>query len=83
MPSRPSGVPAWDWYLHEVWWVLARWPEKKRVTGRSAIANYYVNRHLRHAVQAAGVGIDEQPAAWQRLVRALDEAKQDRSEGCA
>lgn len=72
--AKPDGVPRWDWYLHEAWWRLTRWPESERRHARSAITNYYVNRHLRQAVQAAGIHEDRQPQAWQHLVRCLDQS---------
>jgi hypothetical protein len=69
---KAAGVPAWDWLLHELWWWISRWPRRERQLARAAVANHYVNRHLLQAVQAAGVHKDQQPQAWQHLVRCLD-----------
>jgi hypothetical protein len=48
--KKATSIPAYDRWLHEIWWRLARWPESERIAGRAALIEHYIHRSVAKAV---------------------------------
>lgn len=46
MTETPTAVPIWDRLLHEIWWLIFRWPASQRVEGRAALRDHYVRKSV-------------------------------------
>jgi hypothetical protein len=39
-----SAVPFGTRLVHEIWWMVFRWPKEERIDGRAALRKHYAGR---------------------------------------